>query len=668
MENFSLAGAPDIMALMVKNLLAALFFVAILQAQTGGGSRSVAQFGAHPDDGATDATPGIQAAINAFQAGRVYLPGDVAGTGAMARATLSGGTVVSVEVTNPGANYCKPPLIRIVGSGKDASAAARVDGGCHLVGITIASSGTGYSEPTVVQIVPQLRCYRVSQLHIFTGTMLEGDGQATCIIPDGSNKPVLFSEGAYKFRLRNFELRGDGRTDVGMQFSGAEGLQSDGTAASDALLCTLDAITVAGFGRKNIELNKSYGFLLLNVHSIGSDGWGLYLRDGFNNATQIVGGEYSQNGVGGVFIGSGAIQLYFSSISEGNVKYAIYYHGHITGLQINDAYFEGNGRKRTGWDVYGDLLGYDQPAVGVSIRNSLFNSLDAEYAVHVENTVDFEFSHNIGIPALQGDPFTQNAVVLGPGVVNPVFEGNTRVEVRGAAGVPIHTSAPVFSENLLRYSTAMNRAVWKYGNTGKGCVGGASVCQDGSRFQQNGIAWKIPLATGSGAANMTTVTQALQGKTAGSLIGAGAWMRTNAGSATAWVEVADQSAVYTGTTLNQPLRQSVDGNWRWIYTNVSTDAAGGAASIRLRFYANDGEAGMDTRAVYVYAPQSWLDVAGTPQYVATGGTAVSRRLQSPGLPAILGIPECAGVPNGIIGYDAATDKIWACANGAAKSH
>jgi len=655
---------------MFRTLLVALLFAAALNAQSNSDPRSVALFGAHPDDGATDATPGIQAAIDTFKRGRVYLPGDIAGTGAKASAVLSQGGLLRVEVSAGGSHYCKAPqVVFIGGGGQGAKAIASVDRNCSVRGVAVTDRGTGYTQPPEIRLVPQLRCYRVSQIHLYNFTMLEGDGEATCLIPDGSNQPVIFSQGAYKFRLRNLALYGDGKTDVGMQFNGDDTApQLDGAPGIEAaLLCTLDAVSVSGFREKNIELNKTYGFLFLNVHSHTSGGWGLYLRDGFNNATQIVGGEYSQNGIGGVYIGNDSIQLYFSSISEGNKKYAIYYHGHITGLQITDAYFEGNGRNHTGWDIYGDFLDYDQPAIGVSIRNSLFNSLDAEYAVHIENTVDLDFSHNIGMPPLAGDPFTQNALVLGRGVVNPTVEGNTRIDVRGTSGHPVHTGPAEFAENVLLRSGALNDRAWTLFNTGKGCPGHTSACQDGTRFHQNGLAWKVPLANGSGAANMTTVTQKLSESTAGRLLGGGVWMRTNAGTATAWLEVFDDRAVYTGTTLNQPLRQTIDTNWRWISTNVTTDAAGTNAGLRFRIYANDSS---EATAVYLYAPQGWVDAAGTPQYAQTLGAAVTRRMSSvsQGMPVLHSEPNCKGHPDGMAGYDAAADKIWVCNNGIAKAH
>jgi hypothetical protein len=653
---------------MAKTLVAFLAIASFAAAQT----KPVTDYGALPDDGATDATPGIQAAINAAQGSRVYLPKDIPGTGAQATALIANGALTAIRIADPGTHYCKAPEIVITGgNGQNAQATARVDTDCRIASITLVQPGSGYTSPPAIHIVPRLRCYKISQITLLSGTMLEGDGDATCLIPDGSNKPVIFSDGAFAFRLRNLSLIGDGATDVGMQFNGATETtpyQFDGSRGSDAFLCTLDAIRVSGFRSKNIELNRTYGFVFLNVHSSESKGWGLYLRDGFNNATQIISGEYSGNGIGGVYIGTDTIQFNFSSIAEGNVKYGIYYHGHLTGLQIHDAYFEANGRNRTGWDVYGDFLDYDQPAIGVSIRNSLFNSLDAKNAAYFGNTVDLDFSHNIGVPPLLGDPLTVNSVELGKGVINPHLEGNTALLFRTSSGAPIHTDTPNFAENILLRSTALNSRAWAYRNTGEGCAARAPVCRDGARFHQDGLAWKIPLAAGSGVANMTTVTQNWARPVAGHLLGAGAWMRTDSGTANTWLEVFDRSATYTGSTLNQPLRQTLDGNWRWISTNAATDAAGGpAAGLTFRFYATDGSS---ARAIYVYAPQAWLDVAGTPHYAPTGAAPVTREIQqvSTEIPSLRGAPNCKGVPNGIVGYDAGNDKIWTCGNGVAKPH
>jgi hypothetical protein len=655
---------------MAKTLAALLLTATFVTAQT----TPVSQFGAFPDDGATNATQGIQAAINAAKGSRVYLPKDTPGSGAEAMVSIENGAITGLRVTNQGTHYCKPPEIIPNGAnGQGARLTGRVDAACHLVSIDIDQPGSGYTSPPAIFIVPRLRCYKVGQIILLTGTMLEGEGEASCIVPDGSNQPVISSQGAYRFRLRNFSLISDGKTDIGMQFNG--GLlpgerQFDGSPASDALLSTIEAVSVSGFRTKNIELNRTYGFVLLNVHSHSSAGWGLYLRDGFNNASQIISGEYSGNGIGGVYIGTDTIQLYFSSIAEGNVKYGIYYRGHLTGLQINDAYFEANGRNRTGWDVYGDFLDYDHPAIGVSIRNTLFNSLDAKCAAHIENTVDFDFSHNIGVPPLSGDPLLVNSVVLGKGVINPHIEGNTALPVTGGSGTPIHTAPANFAENILLHSAALNALAWSYKNTGEGCAARAAVCKDGTRFYENGPAWKIPLAASSGVANLTTVTQTWAKPYAGHLLGAGVWMRTDSDTANAWLEVSDRSAAYTGSLLNQPLRQTIDANWRWISTNATTDATsgGGAVSLSVRFYATDGSS---SRAVYVYAPQAWLDIAGTPQYAATTAAPVTRRIQSassPAVPVISSQPDCKTLPNGIAGYDAAADKIWTCSNGVARPH
>ena len=607
-----------------------------------------------PDD-VTDSTAAIQSAIDAHS-GRVYLRADTAGQGAIGRTTLHEDGVGVIEIQNGGSGYCKAPLITLIGGGGEGAAArAQVDADCHISAIRVTRPGSGYKAPPDVKIVPQLRCYRVSQLHLYTGTVLEGDGDATCLIPDGSNRPVLYSEGAYRFQIRNLRVQGDGKTDVGLQFTGAYGkAQTDGSPGSDALLCTLDNVTVKGFRLKNIELNESYGFLFLNVLSEDSGGWGLFFRDGYNNATQIIGGEYSHNAVGGVSIGSGAIQLRFSSIAEGNRQYGLYYHGHLTGLEIDDAYFEGNGHDGTGWDVFGDFLDYDQPAIGVTIRNSLFNSVNAEGAAHVENTVDLEFSHNIGVPPLIGDAFTHNALILGRGTINPSFEGNTRIDIRNAAGTPVSLAPGGFLENALLATHTPESRVWQYRNTGPGCAGRAVVCRQGQ-------AWKVPLALGSGAANITTVTQMLSARLAGHMVGAGAWMRTDSGSATAWVEVWGGAGVYTGSELNQPLRMSIDPEWRWVGVNVATPASQGPLGVRFRLYANDSNDGVSARAVYIKEIQGWLDAAHPPS-PRPGATPAS------GLPILKSAPVCQGHADGIAGYEAAADKIWVCAGGLAKAH
>ncbi|MES1257635.1 MAG: Gfo/Idh/MocA family oxidoreductase, partial [Acidobacteriota bacterium] len=118
---------PCIMTGMVKNLIVALSVAAIASAQPPSETRSVALFGAHPDDGLTDSTAAIQAAINAAKSGRVYLPGDIAGTGATARATLREGALAGLEITSPGSGYCKAPQIVLTGgNGSGAKATATI--------------------------------------------------------------------------------------------------------------------------------------------------------------------------------------------------------------------------------------------------------------------------------------------------------------------------------------------------------------------------------------------------------------------------------------------------------------------------------------------------------------------------------------------------------------
>lgn len=78
------------------------------------------------------------------------------GTPATATATVSGGVITAINITNGGSGYTSPPTINfygggsVVSGGSKAKATATVSGGV-ITGITINNGGTGYTiAPTVV--------------------------------------------------------------------------------------------------------------------------------------------------------------------------------------------------------------------------------------------------------------------------------------------------------------------------------------------------------------------------------------------------------------------------------------------------------------------------------------------------------------------------------------
>ena len=515
-----------------------------------------------PDDGRTDFTEVFQRALDT---GHLRIPGDPLGAGAQATAILAGDTVTSIRIDSSGQRYCKPPSIHLDGN---AQASARVDATCHLTEIRLQNGGSGYTSAPRVYITSRPRCYKVSQLRIATGTIVEGDGFSSCLMPGDPEKPLLFSDGAYGFHLRNFSLEGRSLSDIGMQFNGG--------IPSDAGMSTLEALNISGFRQKNIELNRTYGFIFSNVHSVGSGGWGLYLRDGYNNATQVISGNYMGNGIGGVYVGSRSILFHFSSIAEANGKYGIYYRGPSHGILIDNAYFEANGRDGQGWDLRGEYNDYDKPTRGLTVRNTLFNSAHAEGAAFLENTVDIELSHNTGMPPMLGMPFTANSLRIGKGSGMLRVDGNTSLSVANTAGTPIHTEIPPGTQSLFTSE----------------------------------LPSRIALPSASGAANITTVSRKVA-VPSGHMVGAGVWMKTDTGTATAWVEIADTVASYTGTLINQPHRQTIGPDWQWVSMNVATDADAKlkTTNVNFRLYRNDGS---ETKAIYFRAPIAWRDIAGTP--------------------------------------------------------
>ncbi len=543
-----------------------------------------------PDDGQTDFTAAFQRDLDA---GHLRIPGDRLGAGAKITPVLTNGVVTSLKLEAPGERYCKAPEIRVEG---DARAVAQVDANCRLAEIRLLDGGSGYKAPPRVFITPRPRCYKVTQLLIPTGAIVEGDGFSSCLMPGDAAKPLLFSEGAYGFHLRNFYVDGRSLANIGMQFNGG--------ITGDAARSTLENIFIIGFRQKNIELNKSYGFVFTNVHSAGSGGWGLYLRDGYNNATQVISGEYSGNQIGGVYIGDDSILFHFSSIAESNRQYGIYYRGLAHGILIDNAYFEANGHDGKGWDLRGEFSSYDRPVRGLTVRNTLFNSSGAAGAAFLENTVDIDFAHNTGVPPMLGDAFTSNVVRIGKGAGMLSIEGNTSLAFQNTAGTPINTEIPPGTASLFTSE----------------------------------LPSRVTLSATSNAAAPTTVSRKVA-VPSGHLVGAGIWMKTDAGTATAWVEIADASTSYTGTTVNQPHRQTIGPEWQWVSMNIATEIAANSKTtdVNFRVYRNDGS---EAKAVYFRAPIAWRDIAGTParktiQSFSATGTDTRRTSTSDGHSATL---------------------------------
>ena len=77
-------------------------------------------------------------------------PTSAFGVQAQATATIQGGGVVVISVTNPGSAYTTVPNVTISGGGGSNATANAVLGSGLVTGITITEAGTGYtSAPTI---------------------------------------------------------------------------------------------------------------------------------------------------------------------------------------------------------------------------------------------------------------------------------------------------------------------------------------------------------------------------------------------------------------------------------------------------------------------------------------------------------------------------------------
>ena len=71
-------------------------------------------------------------------------------------ATLTGGMVTGVTLTDGGSGYTNTPLIHLVGGGGSGATAVAVISNGTLIGITVTSSGSGYTNAPVVVIDPPI--------------------------------------------------------------------------------------------------------------------------------------------------------------------------------------------------------------------------------------------------------------------------------------------------------------------------------------------------------------------------------------------------------------------------------------------------------------------------------------------------------------------------------
>ena len=92
--------------------------------------------------------------VNVTNGGSGYTGPSVAitggnGTGATAVATVTGGAVTAITLTNPGLGYTATPTVTISGGGGTGATATAQRVGNELSGITVTAGGSGYTSPTV---------------------------------------------------------------------------------------------------------------------------------------------------------------------------------------------------------------------------------------------------------------------------------------------------------------------------------------------------------------------------------------------------------------------------------------------------------------------------------------------------------------------------------------
>jgi hypothetical protein len=379
----------------------------------------------------------------------------------------------------------------------------------------------------------------------------------------------------------------------------------------------LENVTVQNFEFANLLLKHTYGTILANVQARGegtaSPQYDLRLEDGYNNATTILGGDFNSSTIAAVYIGSGTTGLHAQNpVIEANHRDGIVVRAPSYDLQLNNLYFEANGEGSSdGCDLSVPFSGgYDAPVVSLSVRSASFNS--ARCAARIESTVNLDFAFNVGYPPKPGIGTTTNTVLLGRGISRPHIEGNRGLDFLASSRFPLVEFPWSVVENLFTESDSLNHTSW--------VIEEGAISQNPVRFADGANTWRLDLMS-SGPEHPSGIYQRI-GVQAGHLVGVGAWMRTDNGSATVVSKVSGTSN-YNGSILNQPNRVLIADEWKWVWDTITVPDTDGSPIIAgWAVYANTDS---PSRAVYIYRPQAWRDIVnGPPQYIKTSGRAIAR--------------------------------------------
>lgn len=407
------------------------------------------------------------------------------------------------------------------------------------------------------------------------------------------------------------------------------GEQDGGTV--DAVHATIENVETDNCKQAGVSLYHTYGTRIMGLNAFGNE-TNLQFEDGYNNDTTIINSDFSQSsGSRSVYLGAHVMGLEWNGgVCEANSGGCIEIGQSVHEVRITGGIdFEDNCIRKPGSNIFFSSGNLDAPSRNVEISYNNFSSGgDACDAISAANVLNLTVRGNHADPRRPqlGELADHNNVILGAGTINASIAGNHELAVLSDALIPVGESdGPILFTNLLKSSVDLKGTFLTPPD--KWVSAAATMSQDGTLFDDMTRAWALTFDRSASASNPSAISQTtylappLPATAAGHIWKCGMWVRTNAGNAFAWINLYDESVLYSGSPSRQPFLESVDANWKYIGLTAAFSRADQGRFVGCGVSAYPRPSGSAT-TLYIAHPQLCMDTLAQCNYVTTTSNPV----------------------------------------------